>query len=122
MAAKPIAGTAYVKVDGAQLELKSDSGIKAPPFDKKRETVMGQSGVAGFKETALMPFVKGTFIVGTDFPRDKLNESTEMTVTVEYINGDVYTLSGAYLVGDSERDSDTGEIELEFNGLKGIWA
>ncbi len=122
MASKPLAGTAYVKVDGEQLELKSDSGIKAPPFEKKRETIMGQSGVAGYKETSVMPFVKGTFLVNANFPREKLSESTDMTVTVEFIDGSVYTLSGAYTVGDSERDSDTGEIELEFNGVKGIWA
>ena len=122
MASKPLAGTAYVKVDGDQLELKSEAGIKVPPFDKKRETIMGQSGVAGFKETAVMPFVKGTFLVNANFPREKLNENTDMTVTVEFIDGTVYTLSGAYVVGDSERDSDTGEIELEFNGVKGIWA
>lgn len=122
MASKPLAGTAYVKVDGDQLELKSDSGIKAPPFDKKRETIMGQSGPAGYKETAQMPYVKGTFLVNKDFPREKLNESDDMTVTVEFVDGTVYTLSGAYVVGESERDSDTGEIELEFNGAKGIWS
>lgn len=123
MASAPkVAGTCYVKVDGTQLELKGDSGIEAPFSSKTREAVMGQSGVAGLKETARTPYVKGTFIVGPDFPRAKLDESTDMTVTTEFINGTVYTLSGAFVVGDSAYKSDSGELEIEFNGINGIWA
>ena len=123
MASAPkVAGTCFVKVDGTQLELKNESGIEVPLFSVMRETVMGQSGVAGLKETAKTPYVKGTFIVGPDFPLEKLEESTDMTVTVEFINGKVYTLSGAYTIGDAAYKSDSGEVELEFNGIKGIWA
>lgn len=120
--APKVAGTCYLKVDGDQLELKSEAGIEAPLFDKTRETVMGQSGVAGFKETDKMPFIKGTFIVNPNFPLEKLNDSSDMTVTAEFKTGKTYTLSGAYVVGDANYNSDTGEVELEFNGTKGIWA
>lgn len=123
MASAPkIAGTCYVKVDGDQLELKSDSGIEAPLTDTMREGVMGQSGLVGLKETARTPFIKGTFLYGPNFPQDKLNESTDMTVTAEFINGKVYTLSGAFLIGEPAFKSDSGEVELEFNGVKGIWS
>ncbi|MDP3088868.1 MAG: phage tail tube protein [Methylotenera sp.] len=123
MASAPkVAGTCYVKVDGSQLELKGDSGIEAPPFSVTREVVMGQSGVAGLKETAKTPYIKGTFIVGPDFPREKLDTGTDITATVEFINGSVYTLSGAFVVGDSAYKSDSGELDLELNGIKGIWA
>jgi len=123
MASAPkIAGTCYIKVDGDQLEIKSDSGIEATLFDVQRETIMGQSGVAGLKETARTPMAKGTFILGANFPLDKLNTATDMTVTTEFINGKVYTLTGAYVVGESNFKSDSGEVEIEFNGIKGIWA
>lgn len=118
--APKVAGTVYAKVDGDQLEMKSDSGIEVPMFDVSRETVMGQSGVAGLKETAQLPYVKGTFIVGPNFPREKLNDSTELTLTVEFITGKTYTLSGAYVVGEAVYKSDSGELEIEFNGIKGI--
>lgn len=120
--APKIAGTAYVKVDGDQLELKSESGIEVPTISVKREAVMGQSGVAGVKETARTPSIKGSFIVGPNFPRQKLNDATDMTVTVEFINRKTYTLSGGFLVGEPTDNSDTGEVELEFNGIKGIHA
>lgn len=123
MASAPkVAGTCYVKVDGSQLEIKGDNGIEVPMQSKQREVVMGQSGVAGLKETARTPYVKGVFIVGPDFPREKLDESVDMTVTVEFINGSVYTLSGAFVVGEVAYKSDSGELEVEFNGIKGIWA
>ncbi len=121
MASAPkVAGTAYIKIDGDQLEAKSEQGIEVPLFDKMRETVMGQSGPAGLKEVARMPFVKGTYIVGPNFPLAKLNDASDMTVTVEFISGKVYTLSGAYVVGEVDYNSDTGEVEMEFNGVKGI--
>lgn len=123
MASAPkVAGTCYVKVDGDQLELKSDSGIEATMFDKNREVVMGQSGVAGLKEQARTPMVKGTFLVVPGFPLQKLNDSTDLTITVEFINGQTYTLSGAFVVGEVNYKSDSGEVEIEFNGVKGIWA
>jgi len=120
--APKVAGTCYVKADGDQLELKNESGIEVPLSSVVREAVMGQSGVAGLKETAKIPYVKGTFIVGPNFPREKLDEATDITVTVEFINGSVYTLSGAFTVGESAYKSDSGEVELEFNGIKGIWS
>lgn len=114
-----VAGICYIKVDAEQLELKGS--IECPLTNTQRETVMGSAGVAGFKETARAPFVKGTFIFTSGFPLEKLDESTDMTVTAELANGKVYTLSGAYLVGESTVKGDDGEVDLEFNGLKGIW-
>jgi hypothetical protein len=123
MASAPkVAGTAYFKLDGDQLEIKSESGIEAPFFDKVREGVMGQSGLAGLKETERMQFAKGTFIVTPNFPQEKLNHAVDLTVTVEFITGKVYTLSGASVVGEADYNSDTGEIEIEFVGVKGIWS
>jgi len=56
-----------------------------------------------------------------DFPRKTLTESTDMTITAELANGTTYVLSGAYLVGEPAVNGDEGTIELEFNGMKGIW-
>jgi hypothetical protein len=117
---KRVAGTCYFKVDGEQLELKG--GIELPLFKTKRESVESMSGPTGlYKETDVVPFVKGTFLVPDDFPLDKLEESVEMTITAELANGMVYTLSGAYHVGDANLKGDDGEVDLEFNGKKGIW-
>jgi len=116
---KRVAGIAYIKIDGDQLEVSG--GVECPLLDVNREPVMGLTGPAGFKETAAVPFVKLTAIFRDDFPVDKLSESTDMTVTAELANGRVYVLSGAYLVGDPAPKGDDGTVELEFNGEKGQW-
>lgn len=118
--AKRVAGIVYVKMDGAQLEV-GEAGVEAPLTDMMRETVKGTTGVAGFKETHRTPSMKVTAIFRDDFPLEKVREGTDLTVTAEFPNGKVYTLSGAYVVGEPSAKSSDGTVELEFEGEKGIW-
>lgn len=112
-----IAGTCYIKVDGTQLDVKGS--VEVPLNTKVRETVMSTQGVSGYKETLRAPFVKLTANFGKDFPKDQIAENDEMTITAELANGDVYVLSQAYLVGESDVNGSEGEVTLEFNGKKG---
>jgi hypothetical protein len=110
-----IAGTAYVKVDGAQLTISG--GAEAPLMDKKRETV----SPGFYKEEELPPFLKMTALHTPDFPRKALTEGKDMTITCEFNNGTVYVLSGAYLVDEPTSKGDDGTLELQFDGVKGVW-
>jgi len=113
-----IAGTCYFKVDGEQLEL--EGGIEVPLFKTKREATESISGPTGFfKETDVIPFIKGSFLVPDSFPLSKLESGTDLTITAELANGMVYTLSGAFIVGDAALKGDEGKVDLEFNGKKG---
>lgn len=114
-----VAGTCYFKVDGAQLEVSG--GVEVPLLDVKRETVMGSNGPAGYKETALRPYIKLTAIFTPEFPVSMLQSATDMTATAELANGMVYTLSGAFVEGEPSAKNDDGTIDLEFGGLKGIF-
>lgn len=117
--AKRVAGIAYIKVDGAQLEVSG--GIECAIGENTRETVKGLSGVAGYKETHRTPSVKLSAIFRDDFPMDQVIDGTDMTITAEMPNGRVYTLSGAFLVGEPTAKADDGVIDLEFEGARGIW-
>lgn len=110
-----IAGTAYVKVDGAQLTISG--GAEAPLMDKKRETVFP----GFFKEEELAPYLKMTALHTPDFPIKALTEGKDMTITCEFNNGKVYVLSGAYLVDEPSSKGDDGTLELQFDGVKGVW-
>lgn len=114
-----IAGTSFFKVDGEQLELNGKA--EAPLTDKKRETLVSSTGVAGYKEEHRVPYLKATFFVPPGFPREKLATNDNMSITTEFANGTVYTLSGAYVVGEPSYDSEAGTAEYEFNGANGIW-
>ena len=118
--AQRVAGICYIKVDGEQLEVSG--GIECPLMEVKRETVMGSNGPAGFKETALEPYVKVSAIFMPGFPLATLQANTNMTVTAEFPNGKVYTLSGAFVKGEPMAKADDGTAELEFGGLRGQWA
>ena len=111
-----IAGTCYVKVDGTQLVL--NGAVEAPLNKLKRETI-----VKGyFKEEDNTPFVKveAVGVKQTDF--QKIVNATNATVTVEFANDTVYTLSGAYIIGDANYNSDDGKVALEWNGNEGDWS
>ena len=117
--AKRVAGICYVKADSAQLEVQG--GVECPASDVTREAVMSLSGVAGYKETALKPYIKLSAVFTPDFPLDLVRSNTEMTITAELANGKVYTLSGAWLEGEAAAKGDDGTIDLEFAGTKGQW-
>lgn len=110
-----IAGTCYVKVDGQQLVLTG--AVEAPLNKSTRETV-----VKGyFKEEDTVPFVKAEVAVPKGTNMAAITGATNATVTVEFANGSVYTLSGAYLVGEVNYSSDEGKASLEWNGTEGDW-
>ena len=118
--AQRIAGICYVKVDGAQLEISGD--IEIPLTEFKREAVMGLSGPAGYKETALEPYVKLTALFTPDFPVNTLRTNTTLTITAELANGVVYTLSNAFVRGEPKVKPIDGTIEVEFSGSQGQWS
>ncbi|MDF0730563.1 phage tail tube protein [Pseudomonas entomophila] len=110
-----IAGTCYVKVDGAQLTIKG--GCEAPLMEVNRSTL-----VPGYyKEEERRASLKVTALHTPDFPLKKLVNGTDMTITCEFSNGRVYVLAGAYLVGEPVSKGDDAEIALEFDGIKGSW-
>lgn len=117
--AKRVAGICYIKVDGEQLEVAG--GVECPISDVKRETVMSVNGPAGMKETANEPYVKVSAVLVKGFPLETLRTNTELTVTAEFPNGTVYTLSGAFLKGESAAKADDGTTDLEFGGMRGQW-
>ena len=110
-----VAGTCYVKIDGTQLTLKG--GVEAPLMDKTRETI-----VPGYyKEEDKAPWLKFYAVHTPNFPLKALTEGTNMTITAELKNGKVYTLSGAYLVDQPSSNGEEGTIEMQFDGIKGVW-
>jgi len=117
--AKRIAGTMYCKVDGEQLEVQGS--FECPGMEVKREAVMSSTGMAGYKETVVKPYIKLTALFVPAFPLATLQTNTEMTLTVELANGKIYTLSGAFIENEAPVKGDDGTIELEFAGTKGIW-
>lgn len=111
-----IAGTSYVKVDGQQLVIAGN--IEAPLNKKQRETITK----GYFKEEDRVPFTSGEFVIPKGMDTQKIMDGTNMTVTTEFANGTVYTLSGAYVVDESNLGSDEGKASIRFEGNEGDWS
>lgn len=110
---KRIAGTCYINVDGKPLEI--EGSVEFPLTSVTRETLAGVNGPAGYKETAKVPFLNVSAFIRDDFPLDAL-KGDDMTITAELANGWVYTLEGAYLVGDVTANATDGNVTLNFEG------
>ncbi|KPC53028.1 phage tail tube protein [Amantichitinum ursilacus] len=119
MAAERLAGTCFIKVNGQLLSIKG--GLEAPLSDTKREPLLDSSGVAGFKETPVAPYVKVTALFKKDFPMDTVTNATDMSIQAEFANGKIYTLGDGWLANEAPAKGEEGEIELEFNGMRGNW-
>lgn len=116
---KRIAGVCYVKVDGEQLEL--EGSLTCSLDFSEKEGLAGLSGVAGYKETPVVPYIEGDFFVPPGFPLAKLRDLTDATITAELANGMTGVLSGAWLAGKVEVDAAEGKAKLKFEGVKGEW-
>lgn len=110
-----VAGTCYVKVDGSQLTITG--GMEAPLSKVKRESIV----VGHYKEEDLIPYLSVEAVKTADFPRDKLVNGTNMTVTGEFADGSVYVLSGAYVVDEAKVTGDDAKVALKFEGIQGDW-
>ena len=110
-----VAGTVYFKVDGEQLEVTG--AVEAPTTNSTRESL--RPGF--FSETDRVPYLKVDALFTPGFPMKKLQDATDMTVTAEFKNGRTYVLSEAYQVGEPVVSGDDGKIQLQFDGVKGVW-
>lgn len=110
-----VAGTCYIKVDGEQLTIAG--GVEVPLSKFKRETIT--TGV--FKEEDLTPYVAVDAVKTPDFPRAKLENGTNMTVTAEFKDGSCYVLSGAYVVDEMKVSADDAKVAIKFDGISGDW-
>jgi hypothetical protein len=110
-----VAGTVYIKADGIQFT--TTGGVECPLSDVKRESV----APGFFKEEDLVPYVKATIVHSPDLPIKQITTATDQTITVEFKNGGVYVLSGAYVIGEPASKGDDGTIDIQWDGTKGGW-
>lgn len=114
--AEKVAGTAYCKVDGQQVSLEAD--MKLSPHDFERTGVVGLSGVVGFSEENVVPFVEMTAIKSAKTDIDKFSKVVDGTVTVELATGEVWAFRNAWMAGRIELDAAKGTFGLRFEALK----
>lgn len=115
-----IAGVCYIKADDIQFEV--EGGVECPLSAVIREPVESLSRDSNsFSEKNITPYVKLTALFVPELDVERLSSATDLTVTAELANGRVYTLTEAYLAGETPAKGDEGKIDFLFNGRVGVW-
>ncbi len=111
------AGTAFVKVDGQQIPLAGTLTVQ--PFDKERETKMGLSGVAGYKETLIAPWIEVEGFHTSDVNLTKLHDAENVTVQADLPNGKIAVVRNAWSTKPPEINVAEGTFSMRFEGKGG---
>lgn len=111
-----IGGTAYLKVDGQQFQLQGD--LEIMPDDVEREGVAGQDGPHGYLERPRVPQISGTFSDDPALTFAGIARMTDVTVTVELINGKVFILRNAWTAESRTLSTNEGRYQVVWQGLR----
>lgn len=114
---KPIAGTAFLKVNGNQFQLRGDLNISIAGVE--REGIAGLDGIHGPKEMPRVPFIEATLSDSSGLSLEDIMAIQDTTVTAELINGKVYILRNAWVATAIELDGGEGSFKVKFEGLSG---
>jgi hypothetical protein len=109
-----IAGTAILSVDGQSYVVRGKLAYK--PNRVSRETIVGQSGIAGYKEMPMAGAISMTLSDAGGLVVGDFNRMTGVTVTAQLANGKGITGAGMWQTGEIEVDTEEGTFDVHFEG------
>ncbi|MCA1452836.1 phage tail tube protein [Bradyrhizobium sp. BRP22] len=112
----PIAGTAFLKVDGGMIPLKGNLTVSSSPVE--RTGIAGQDYVHGYQELPRVPYIEGDVSTLPEISLETLEGIIDATVTAELINGSVYVLRNAWTKGPLEINTHDGQFRIRFEGVQ----
>lgn len=114
MAIGPVGGTAFIKFDGLQYQLRGELMIQ--PNTTENEWIANQDGTVVFTQKAVVPYMEMKVSDDSGLSIQQLSAMQGATVTAELINGKVYVLQQAGQWGETKLDTVKGEITYKVGG------
>src|SRR5262245_47521497 len=111
----PLAGVAFVKVDGDQVPLRGNLTIHLTK--KKRTGRAGMDGVHGFTEENVVPAIEGDVTTEPGFSIAKALDVVNATIQAECDNGMVYVLRNAWQADVVDLNMVEGSGKFRWEGL-----
>lgn len=108
-----IGGAGTLTIDG---EVWNAKEIKYTVSGQKRETVLAQTGVAGFTSMPVQGSISATLIDRKDKSILEMMNKDSATVLVRLNTGKVATGNGVWLVEQPELNTTEGTYEVKFEG------
>ena len=112
----PIAGTAFLKVDGAMYPLKGSLTVSSSPVE--RTGIAGQDYVHGYQELPRVPYIEGDVSTLPEISTEFLESVIDATITADLINGRTYVLRNAWTKGPIEINTNDGQFRIRFEGVQ----
>lgn len=110
-----VGGIIFVKVDGEQLQAKGEFTWNLG--EPKREGVVGQDSVHGYKEEPQIPFVEGSITDNSELNMQRLVLVKDATVTLDLANGKTIVWRKAFYAAEGNTTTGEGEHEIRFESL-----
>lgn len=109
------AGILEVKVNGIIYDVKGNYtfNLGAP----KREAIIGQDRVHGYKELPQVPFIEGEITDSSELDIAALLRTDNATITLSLANGKVIQLREAWYAGEGDVQTEEANIQIRFEGL-----
>lgn len=117
MPQKGLGGTAFLKVDGRQYQLRGNLAVSIDGIE--REGVAGQDGVHGYIERPRVPQITADLTDSDGLSLTDLKNIKDATVTAELNNGKVYVLRNAWTLAAHEINTGDAQVSVTFQGLSG---
>lgn len=115
MAVTAIAGTAFIKVDGVQYDLRGN--FKVMPATTENTGVAGADGVHGYTQKYVVPSIEADLTDTGGLSITTIYGLTNSTVTLELVNGKVYVLNQAWYSGPTNLNAVEGTLPVKFEGF-----
>lgn len=107
-------GRVFIKLDGALLPSMPDA--KLDVGGKVRKPVVGSSGVYGFTEELKESTCECEIAVGPNTDVMKIHDATDVTLTFECDNGQVYIVRNAFSLEPPAIGGGGGKAPFKFSG------
>ena len=110
-------GVAHFKIDGVPYSNDVDGGFEIKIQNTKKETLVASDGQLLYSQKPQPSSISGKLLVKPETDLSKLIDATNVTVTVQTFDGQVYGLRNAVYVGDASFSSSDGQVSVSFEGI-----
>lgn len=116
-----LGGVCYLSIDGVQLEVETD-GFDIVDAGETKTAHMANGKLVGYDAEPRAAKVSCTVALPKGWPRKKILESNELTVSFELANGEFGTLVDAFCSAEVTQSGSSGNTTIEFTGREIIWS
>lgn len=115
MSQNALAGTCTVTVDGVSVNVAGS--FRYSVGTKQRETLTGMSGIHGFRESWVAPFIEMTIRDSGSLSLEDISGYTDVTVSAVLVNGKTVIGQNMWIVNRQEMDNNDGTFTARFEGV-----